>query len=314
MAVVWHAGIWGSDLLHIFRGDESDDVIYAGSMANADPNVPLFKVKEVLIGSNGGDDTIVFSFKNDIIFSGYGNDTIKLGFGQDRVVAHFGNDTILVGYGTHTADGGPDNDFFESTANVDFVRNPPKTASGPIGSDGNDTLVGGSGIDTLSYAKGQAITANLSKSTVQGFTTDRVTGFEHLIGSRQGDIITGSKRAETLDGAGGNDVIRSLGGADTLTGGAGRDVFVFAKKDAGASNGVDRITDFAFAKGDKLDVRDFFKGHGDEPVADMLRVRDGDAGTFVSLKADGAFVSVVLLEDVHGISAQTLYAKGLLVA
>jgi Ca2+-binding RTX toxin-like protein len=269
---------------------------------------------EITVYGNGGNDTIIFSAIDDTIYGGTGNDTIKLGFGNDHASGGAGNDTLLVGYGTHTADGGSGNDTIESTANIDFARNPPKTASGSIGSNGNDVLAGGSGMDTLSYAKGQAITADLSKHTVKGFTTDWVTGFERLIGSRQGDTLTGSKLAESLDGAGGNDVIRSLGGADTLTGGAGRDVFVFAKKDAGPSNGVDRITDFALAKGDKLDVRDFFKGHGDDSVTDMLRVRDGDAGTFVSLNTGGAFITVALLEDVHGISAQTLYAKGLLVA
>jgi Ca2+-binding RTX toxin-like protein len=300
--------------MHIYTGWSSDDLLRADALADAATNAPFSRVKKVLVYGNGGDDTIIFSAIDDTIYGGTGNDTIKLGFGNDRASGGAGNDTILIGYGTHTADGGSGNDTIESTANIDFARNPPKTASGSIGSNGNDVLAGGSGTDTLSYAKGQAIIADLSKHTVKGFTTDRVTGFEHLIGSRQGDTITGSKRAETLDGAGGNDVIRSLGGADTLTGGSGRDVFVFSKKDVGASNGVDRITDFALAKGDKLDVRDFFKGHGGESVADMLRVRDSDAGTFVSLKADGGFVSVVLLEDVHGISAQTLYAKGLLVA
>jgi serralysin len=53
----------------------------------------------------------------------------------------------------------------------------------------------------------------------------------------------------------GNDTIIGGGGGDTLTGGPGADTFKYlAFSDSRSSSGIDRITDFSAASGDKLDL------------------------------------------------------------
>lgn len=260
----------------------------------------------------GGDDTILFSLRDDNLYGGTGNDKISVAFGMDAAFGGAGDDTISSGYGTNRIDGGSGNDLVESSANVDFKKNSPVTPDGSPGANGNDTLAGGSGVDTLSYAKGGAITADLSRHTVQGFTTDTVTGFEKLIGSAYADKITGSSGAETLDGFSGNDVIRGKGGADTLTGGAGADKFVFLKSDVGAGLGVDHITDFGTGR-DRIDLRDFFKGHAGAKVGDIVHVTDTAAGLKISALSGGAFVDVAVLDGVHQLSLAAL-AKDLIIA
>jgi Ca2+-binding RTX toxin-like protein len=277
------------------------------------PDSHLVTRPKIYTYGNAGNDTILFSTRDDNFYGGTGNDTLKLAFGSDRGFGGAGNDTISVGYGTHYVEGGSGDDTVQSTASFDFAPNPPTATDGIIGLNGNDTLSGGSGFDTLSYAGGRAIVANLSKHTVKGFTTDTVTGFERLIGGNFADNITGSRHAETLEGGNGNDVIRSLAGADKLAGGKGSDTFVFAKKDVGSGNGFDRIKDFAVSERDRLDLHDFAKDHPAASVEKLFHLTDTASGTLLSGKVSSAFVPIAFLEGVHGVSVHALITSGLLI-
>jgi hypothetical protein len=68
--------------------------------------------------------------------------------------------------------------------------------------------------------------------------------------------IRGDGAADRIAGLDGNDAITGGGGADTLTGGGGADRFVYAAPgDSGTGAGTfDRITDFAPAQGDRIDL------------------------------------------------------------
>ena len=100
------------------------------------------------------------------------------------------------------------------------------------GNSGNNVLVGGAGIDTISYEHATSgVTVNLATTSVQatvGAGSDRLSGFENITGSSLGDSLTGTSGANTIIGGGGVDKIQGGGGADTLTGGLGADKFVFA--------------------------------------------------------------------------------------
>ena len=108
------------------------------------------------------------------------------------------------------------------------------------GNAGNNTLVGGAGIDTVSYAhatsgaNGQGVTVNLALTSAQNTIragTDTLSGFENLTGSQFNDTLTGTS---------GNNVINGLAGNDRLTGAGGNDTFLF-----NANFGKDVVTDLA---------------------------------------------------------------------
>lgn len=75
---------------------------------------------------------------------------------------------------------------------------------------------------------------------------------EQLVDSTIDDVIdtSGSNSADSITGGNGNESIKAGLGNDTLTGGLGADIFVFDT----SSEGVDTITDFSAAQGDKIQV------------------------------------------------------------
>jgi uncharacterized repeat protein (TIGR01451 family) len=73
---------------------------------------------------------------------------------------------------------------------------------------------------------------------------------DNIHGDIGNDIIDGLAGDDTLDGGDGNDILRGGLGHDNLIGGAGDDNFHFASPD----EGVDTITDFNSAEGDRLVV------------------------------------------------------------
>lgn len=102
---------------------------------------------------------------------------------------------------------------------------------------GNDLYSGGEGLDVLDYSGARSgIKANLKGNVVvDGYGgTDRVVGFELVVGSKYRDVMVGDAFANLFLGRAGNDV---------LTGGAGKDVFIFDTKPNKKTN-LDRITDY----------------------------------------------------------------------
>ncbi|KZL48755.1 hypothetical protein A2T98_16390 [Nodularia spumigena CENA596] len=84
---------------------------------------------------------------------------------------------------------------------------------------------------------------------------DQFGGYDTTFGTKNSDTITGTKY---------NDVLVGFGGNDTLTGGAGEDRFRFYSR----NDGLDTITDFNSALGDKLEFHknnfglDWWVGNG----------------------------------------------------
>lgn len=113
------------------------------------------------------------------------------------------------------------------------------------GGKGADQLVGGLGVDTLSYAGSAAgVTVVLSlqgTSNADGSKNgavvlplwggdaegDEIWGFENLLGSAKNDYLEGDDKANTIQGGDGDDAICGAGGNDALDGGAGFDIVSF---------------------------------------------------------------------------------------
>ncbi len=98
------------------------------------------------------------------------------------------------------------------------------------GDAGTNKLIGGAGIDTVSYAHAAAgVSVSLATTKAQktgGGSSDTLSGFENITGSDFNDKLTGSSGSNVLDGGAGDDVLNGGVGADTMLGGLGDDTFV----------------------------------------------------------------------------------------
>ena len=123
--------------------------------------------------------------------------------------------------GTSGADviiGGAGNDRIMAGASDDVVM-------ATVG-DGNDTILGGAGIDTYSLetiavAVVVSLEARTATSTQTG--TDTITQIENVRGGSANDRLTGNAGNNVLLGNGGADTLSGRDGDDTLIGGAGAD-------------------------------------------------------------------------------------------
>ena len=126
-----------------------------------------------------------------------------------------------------------------------------------------DTIDGGDGIDTVSFATltstlTTGVTLNLGGyKDMKGYLTasglggwDKIKGVENILGSSYADNLTGDSTANILSGGSGRDALKGGAGDDTLigglgsdvlTGGDGKDVFIF---NTAIANNVDTILDF----------------------------------------------------------------------
>ncbi len=151
----------------------------------------------------------------DTVSGGAGNDTIEGGTGASYLRGDDGNDVISGGEAFDDINGNQGDD----------------TASGGLGSD---WVVGGKDNDSLSGDAGVDIVyGNLGNDTCDG--------------GADADLVRGGQGDDLLFGQAGDDWLSGDRGNDTLSGGAGADIF-HSFGDAG----IDRVTDFNRAQGDRV--------------------------------------------------------------
>lgn len=134
--------------------------------------------------------------------------------------------------------------FYTGTPDADTILtyNGGGGADTIIGGSGKDSVVfdkalayvdGGEGKDTLvADAPGVAVTIDLYNNAA------KYLNFEVAKGNSAADVLRGyASASETLDGAAGNDQLWSAGGNDSLIGGTGADTFWFA-----AGDGADTVS------------------------------------------------------------------------
>jgi Ca2+-binding RTX toxin-like protein len=220
---------------------------------------------ENITGTNFADTLTGDGFANSLVGGG-GDDLLIGGAGDDRLFGDAGFDTLIGGAGADLLQGSADDtvSYLTSAAGVTVSL----LAGTGLGGDAQgDTLVGfqsligsafgdmltgddesniiegrggadilsGSGQgtegDIASYSNSTAaVNVDLSKQGVAGAgglqiggdaSGDRLSGFEHILGSAFNDTLTGDSGNNTLTGGLGNDVLKGGAGADTLDGGAG---------------------------------------------------------------------------------------------
>ncbi|MFO1070594.1 MAG: calcium-binding protein [Geminicoccaceae bacterium] len=159
---------------------------------------------------------------NDVIVASSAGETLSALGGNDRIYGGGGNDSVFGGDGNDRTHGDEGNDRVYGGNQNDFATggNGNDTV---YGGDGNDKVHGNNGTDTLDGGNGV--------DTLEG-----VTGQDYLYGGASGDRLTGG-----LD-------------TDYMYGGASGDTFVFDDGDSGLGAARDRILDFVFAQGDRIDL------------------------------------------------------------
>ena len=213
------------------QGDGGDDTIYGGSGADtlwgdADESFLIgeFHGNDYLDGGDGndslyggsGNDTLIGGAGNDILDGGEGNDTFVAGAG-DRVIDASGSNTLTLADGEPVAVGvvGANlvlNYAAGSLVIEDGLRGSMATIAGQSASawiqarvtedlsvtttDSDQTLLGGSGNDTL-----QALHGN---TTLNGGAGD-----DRLYGSDANTVLIGGGGANQLYAGAGNDVLPS---------------------------------------------------------------------------------------------------------
>jgi Ca2+-binding RTX toxin-like protein len=179
-----------------------------------------------LVYGDTGDDTITGGVGNDTIWAGPGNDQIAVNDGYDSVFGESGNDSI---------NGGAKNDFIDGGLGDDTISG----GAGPTGNDNDtDLMVGGDGIDTVTYqGRFSNLEIHLNGTWSSGALSydaygqkqypehDYIAGdVENAIAGWGNDLITGNDLANVLTGDFGKDTISAAGGNDTVYGGYDDDV------------------------------------------------------------------------------------------
>lgn len=188
-------------------------ISFAGLAGNDLISVGKVPVKLYLNGGDGNDS--LSASQNDV------NDTLVGGDGTDYLFGGGGNDSLDGGVGGDVVLGGTGDDFI--LAQSEWVP--------------DDTLFGGTGTDTVSFAFYTTPTV-VRVGEPNGDPTvvvDSVAGdVERILGGSGNDtIINLTGRAIYVDGGAGNDTISTGRGNDTIFGGVGSDVL-----DAGRGDDV----------------------------------------------------------------------------
>ncbi|MGB7412732.1 MAG: calcium-binding protein, partial [Thermosynechococcaceae cyanobacterium] len=223
-------------------------------------------------GGNGN-DSLTGSSANDTLNGGNGNDFIQGEKGDDRMIGGNGNDLLVWddGDGSDRISGGQGQDTVGVKGSVsqgdEFTLNQKGSQAifdrvnlGPfkLTVDTSETFAVQGDVGNDSFDVNNL--SNTAVTLVQfsgGQGNDLLNGLDthtSLFGNGDSgnDTLLGGSANDTLIGGAGNDDLNGLGGNDTLTGGAGADGFAFGGAPFSSNLGIDTITDFNAAQGDRI--------------------------------------------------------------
>ena len=210
------------------------------------------------LDGRGGNDTLVGGVGADTLDGGAGKDVLDYGAsgsgvtvnlatgtgsgghaegdrisGVERIAGSRHDDDLTGGAAGNLLKGRAGDDRLDGGGGDDRLRGGVGNDR-LIGSEGADTLDGGAGEDVVDYgASGSGIVVNLATGTGTGGHAegDRISGVEHVDGSRHDDEIVGDTGGNRLKGGAGADHLVGGRGSDRLMGGVGDDGLVGGRDD-----------------------------------------------------------------------------------
>ena len=249
--------IWGGPSNDVLNGGDGNDSIFgeadndtliggAGADAldggagtdTADYSTLAVGVTVNLVTGTASDgDTLVSienvtgSSFNDVLVSAAGANVLNGGAGVDTVDYSAAAAGLTINLAAGNASDGDTLVAIENVVGTAFNDLISSAA-------GANTLNGGAGIDTVTYANSNSgVTVNLQNGVGTGGAAegDFLINVENLIGSSFDDLLMGSVADNRLEGGAGNDVLMGGTGADVLDGGTGTDTVSYALSGAGAA-------------------------------------------------------------------------------
>jgi Ca2+-binding RTX toxin-like protein len=251
----------------ILRGGSADDVLIGGygtDEAYGGPGHDYLVAEPAEVGEQGANDIVNGRSYGPV------RPVTKLPLPNDVspntkiLVGGLGNDHIIGGDGASTIFGDTRIDAEECAPGNPVVSDPvAESTSAP--SDGNDLILGGGGVDTVSAGGGDDIARTFGDADLacgqQGADTlhggddaDHVwggTGSDLLYGENGDDHVFGNAGGDTSYGGAGVDVLEGNNGADWISGGADDDVVYGGTRAAGRDD-TDTAGPGGTAKGDDL--------------------------------------------------------------
>jgi serralysin len=215
---------------------------------------------------------IAYSTTIENVRAGSNNDTIQGNDAANNISGGGGNDSVSSGLGADTIDGGSGDNYLRGDDGNDSISggtgfddiNGNKGDDTGSGGDGADWVVGGKDNDLLfGEAGNDLVYGNLGNDTCEGGDGD--------------DIVRGGQGDDIVRGGNGGDYVSGDKGDDTVTGGAGADLF-HTFGDAG----IDRVTDFSAAEGDRVQL---------DPGTQYTLSQSG-ADTVISMTGGGQMILV----------------------
>ncbi|MEU8237359.1 calcium-binding protein [Actinoplanes missouriensis] len=207
------SGKWGARL----DGDAGNDYLHIDGDYSGNRPEDDFPIFSRLYGGPG-DDRLSGSNADDILDGGTGNDQLNGGAKDDQLAGGEGNDTLIGGTGNDKLDGGTGDD----TLNGEYPQD-----RGVAPAAGADVLLGGPGIDTLSYEGSWGslqvdLDGEAGDDGIEGEGDTAGADVENLIGNdyHSGNTLIGNDLDNRIyDGGGIGDSLYGLGGDDYLDGG-----------------------------------------------------------------------------------------------
>ena len=272
--------LMGGDGADYLDGSSGDDIIMPGQGADE-------------INAGTGNDTVDFSGETEglnlvINTSRFTSAGLETMFGVENIVGTAFSDNIFGDIGGNRLFGGLGDDTIGGSDGINYLR----------GDDGSDSLLGGTGFDdangnmgndTVSTGAGEdyCVGGKDADSLSGGADYDLVygnLGNDTCTGDDGNDIVRGGQDNDVVNGGNGDDFVSGDKGDDTMTGGAGADVF-HTFGDAG----IDRVTDFSLAQGDRVQL---------DPGT-QFTVSQAGADTIINMTGGGQMILV-------GVSMSTL--------